>query len=283
MTWTASAPAMAARMDRVSSRSATATSDPKPKSAPLTASRATARTGMPCWRSLVIVARPILPVAPRTAITSYAARLTKRSSADRARACHSSFRSPGRRRTSCSIPSSVLRRSQSPSSLMVNRPTGAYHIQCSMGPQVFNNISTSVWTRILGGGNAKLSPMPTLTRFGALLFALSSTTAAAQTIQGTVTTGGSPVVGATVRLLELDRTDRTNSRGEFRFLDVPRGTYRVYVGVTGYLAATDTVQLSGPTASLKFTLSRSAFPLEEIVVSASPTPRPSGEEYQPTE
>ncbi|HSY81406.1 MAG TPA: carboxypeptidase regulatory-like domain-containing protein, partial [Gemmatimonadaceae bacterium] len=85
-------------------------------------------------------------------------------------------------------------------------------------------------------------------------YLLLTTTAAAQTIQGTVTSAGSPVVGATVRLLELDRTDRTGSKGEFRFSDVPRGTYRVYVGVTGYLAATDTVRLTESTASLTFKL-----------------------------
>jgi iron complex outermembrane receptor protein len=114
-------------------------------------------------------------------------------------------------------------------------------------------------------------------------FLLLTTTAAAQTIQGTVTSGGSPVVGATVRLLELDRTDRTGSKGEFRFSDVPRGTYRVYVGVTGYLAATDTVHIAESTASLSFKLTPSAIPLKEIVVSASPIARLPDEEYQPTE
>jgi iron complex outermembrane receptor protein len=64
---------------------------------------------------------------------------------------------------------------------------------------------------------------------------------------------------------------------------VPRGTYRVYVGVTGYLAITDTVRLTESTASLNVRLSSSAIPLKEIVVSASPTPRPPDEEYQPTE
>jgi iron complex outermembrane receptor protein len=125
--------------------------------------------------------------------------------------------------------------------------------------------------------------MPALTRLSAVCLALASTAAEAQTIQGIVRSSGSPVVGATVKLLELDRADRTDSRGEFRFPDVPHGTYRVYVGVTGYVAVTDTVHLTGSTASLNFTLTRSAIPLKEIVVSASPTPRLSDEEYQPTE
>jgi iron complex outermembrane receptor protein len=107
-------------------------------------------------------------------------------------------------------------------------------------------------------------------------------TVAGQTIQGTVTSAGSPIVGATVRLLELDRADRTVSRGEFTFAGVPHGTYRVYVGVTGYVALTDTVTLDRDNAQLSFALTRTAIPLKEIVVSASPTPRTADEEYQPT-
>jgi iron complex outermembrane recepter protein len=115
------------------------------------------------------------------------------------------------------------------------------------------------------------------------LLPLVAAGAAAQTIQGTVTAAGSPVVGATVRLLELDRAERTGSHGEFRFARVAHGTYRVYVGVTGYVAVTDTVRLTDATASLTVNLSPSAIPLKEIVVSASPTAKPADEEYAPVE
>ncbi len=111
----------------------------------------------------------------------------------------------------------------------------------------------------------------------------SAAAARAQTIAGTVRSAGRPVVGANVWLLELDRTERAGSRGEFRFADVPDGTYRVFVAATGYASATDTVRLTGATASVAFDLVPSAIPLEQIVVSASPTARPADEAYQPSE
>ncbi len=107
--------------------------------------------------------------------------------------------------------------------------------------------------------------------------------APAQTITGSVRSGGRPVVGASVRLLELDRVQRTGADGAFAFTQVPPGTYRVFVGAMGYASATDTVQVAGPTATASFDLKESALPLEEIVVSASPTARPADEQYQSAE
>ncbi|MFI5279354.1 MAG: TonB-dependent receptor [Gemmatimonadales bacterium] len=117
----------------------------------------------------------------------------------------------------------------------------------------------------------------------ALALALSAAPAWAQTITGTVQSAGRPVVGATVRLLELDRVERTGASGDFRFLDVPAGTYRIYVGMLGYASATDTVQVQGLTASVSFDLVVFSGPLREIVVSASPYARPPAEQYQPVE
>ncbi len=111
---------------------------------------------------------------------------------------------------------------------------------------------------------------------------LPAAPAAAQTIEGSVRSRGTPIVGATVRVLELDRAARTDARGTFRFARVPRGTYRVAVAVTGYSAVTDTVRLTGARASIDIELSASAVPLEAIVVTGAPTPRPAGEAYQPT-
>ncbi|HVA58027.1 MAG: TonB-dependent receptor [Gemmatimonadaceae bacterium] len=107
--------------------------------------------------------------------------------------------------------------------------------------------------------------------------------AQAQTISGTVTSAGRPVVGATVRLLELDRAERTGARGDYRFTDVARGTYRIFVGVPGYAAISDTVRLTGAEVTASFNLTPTAIPLEEIVVSASPTARPADEQYQSAE
>ena len=113
--------------------------------------------------------------------------------------------------------------------------------------------------------------------------ALGAAAVPAQTIAGAVRANGRPVVGATVRLLELDRAERTGAEGTFRFAHVPSGTYRIFVGVLGYASATDTVRVAGPMATATFDLTESALPLEEIVVSASPTARPADEQYQSAE
>jgi iron complex outermembrane receptor protein len=104
----------------------------------------------------------------------------------------------------------------------------------------------------------------------------------AQTLAGTVQSAGNPIVGATVRLLELDRIEHTGAWGQFTFQNVPRGTYRVFVGVTGYASATDTVRVESDAANISFDLRPSAIRLKEIVVSASPIARTSDEQYQST-
>jgi iron complex outermembrane receptor protein len=106
--------------------------------------------------------------------------------------------------------------------------------------------------------------------------------AGAQTLVGTVQGGGAPVVGATVRLLELDRVQHTSAAGQFTFADVPAGTYRMFVAVTGYASATDTVRVTSGTTRVTFDLRPSAVPLKAVVVSASPDARTTGEAYQPT-
>ena len=104
----------------------------------------------------------------------------------------------------------------------------------------------------------------------------------AQTIIGTVQSAGNPIVGATVRLLELDRIENTGAQGQFTFPDVPKGTYRIFVGVTGYASATDTIRVIGGTTQVSFNLRESAIQLKEVVVSASPVARTSDEHFQST-
>lgn len=104
----------------------------------------------------------------------------------------------------------------------------------------------------------------------------------AQIITGTVQSAGTPIVGATVRLLELDRIESTGAQGQFTFPNVPKGIYRVFVGVTGYASVTDTVRVASEVANVSFNLLESAIQLKEIVVSASPIARTSDEQYQST-
>ncbi|MFI5309871.1 MAG: TonB-dependent receptor [Gemmatimonadales bacterium] len=106
--------------------------------------------------------------------------------------------------------------------------------------------------------------------------------APAQTVTGTVRGAGNPVVGATVRLVELDRVVRTGARGQFSFSDVPAATYRVFVNATGYASALNSVTITTGTATTTFDLKESSILLREIVVSAAPFARTADDQYQST-
>lgn len=116
-----------------------------------------------------------------------------------------------------------------------------------------------------------------------LSFGLGSAPLAAQSITGTVNGAHQPLVGATVRLLELDRVTHTDAQGRFTFGGVPSGTYRLFATVIGFAAATDTVTVAQGTTTASFDLVPSAVSLQEIVISASPTPRTAEEQYQASE
>ena len=105
----------------------------------------------------------------------------------------------------------------------------------------------------------------------------------AQQIKVTVNGSGNPIVGATVRLLELDRSSRTDARGQAVFANVPKGIYKIFIRVIGYASATNTVRVDGPSAETTFTLHESAIGIEEVVVSASPYPRTADDQYQSAE
>ena len=124
----------------------------------------------------------------------------------------------------------------------------------------------------------RLSPLAIgLTFASALLLAAG---ASAQTIAGTVRSGATPVVGATIRLAELDRAVHSGSRGEFRLADLPRGTYHLYVTAIGFATASKSVDVAAGTAMATFDLSPSAVTLKEIVVTASPIARTDDDQYQ---
>ena len=116
----------------------------------------------------------------------------------------------------------------------------------------------------------------TVAIFVALVLVLGAKPVSAQVVTGVVRSGGQPVVGATVHLLELDRVQLTGARGRltgargrFRFDDVPKGTYRLFVGLMGYASATDTVRVVSDTTRASFNLTMSAIPLEAKSVCVS--------------
>lgn len=100
---------------------------------------------------------------------------------------------------------------------------------------------------------------------------------------GSLREASKPVVGATVRLLELDRTTYSDAKGEFLFPDLPNGTYTIFVRCIGYTSGTNKVAVKNNTAETSFTLSESAIQSEEVVVSASPYARVADQQFQSTE
>ena len=120
----------------------------------------------------------------------------------------------------------------------------------------------------------------TAAAFACVAMLLLAPAARAQAIAGTVRSGSHPIVGATVRLLELDRSVRTGSKGEFSFPNLARGTYHLFVRAAGYAAATNGIDVANGTAMTSFELTASATALREIVVSASPVARTDDDQYQ---
>ena len=104
-----------------------------------------------------------------------------------------------------------------------------------------------------------------------------------QQIKVAVYASGNPIAGAAVRLLELDRTARTDAKGQAVFLNVPKGRYSIFVRVIGYAAATNSVRLDGPSTETAFDLNESAIGVEEVVISASPYARTADDQYQSAE
>jgi iron complex outermembrane receptor protein len=104
----------------------------------------------------------------------------------------------------------------------------------------------------------------------------------AQTIAGTVSSPGGAVAGASVRLLELERSVRTGANGRFTFTNVPKGTYRIFTAVQGFSSATDTVRVSADTTNVSVSLREAPTRLEDVVVSASPIAGLTTEQYQST-
>jgi iron complex outermembrane recepter protein len=108
-------------------------------------------------------------------------------------------------------------------------------------------------------------------------------TASPRGIHGAVKSSTGPIVGASVRLLEIDRSATTDARGEFSFPELPNGTYTVFARVIGYTTAQDTVRVADNVAEVAITLRVSAIAMPEVVVSSTPYARTSDDQYQSAE
>ena len=122
-----------------------------------------------------------------------------------------------------------------------------------------------------------------VTTLSLALLASSAATALAQTVTGTVKDANGPIVGATVRLLELDRIEQTRAGGQFTFISVPKGSYHVFASVIGHASASQPVEVTGDQAAVSFELKPSVIPIQEIVVSGSPDARAPSDLYQSAE
>ena len=91
------------------------------------------------------------------------------------------------------------------------------------------------------------------------------------------------IIGATVRLLGLDRATETDSKGNFSFPDIPNGSYKIFVRCIGYASSTKSADVENNSIKLAFYLNQTAIQSEGVVVSASPYARQANEEYQPAE
>lgn len=99
-------------------------------------------------------------------------------------------------------------------------------------------------------------------------------------ISGKVLSDRKPVVGATVRILELDRATYTDAAGEFSFSSIPTGDYQIFVRCVGYASRVNRIAVKDSTVELAVELHQSAIEASEIVVSASPYAQTTDELYQ---
>lgn len=116
-------------------------------------------------------------------------------------------------------------------------------------------------TRRFGRAELKLDPelQPTASLIGVVV---------------TDTTAPRPVAGAEVLITEIDRSERTDSRGAFRLRDIPPGTYEVVVRRPGFGAASSRLTFSPNGIVQRRVVLTAMTTLSEVVVSASrPDPR----------
>ena len=83
---------------------------------------------------------------------------------------------------------------------------------------------------------------------------------------------GAPLARAEILFPDLEKTGRTNARGEARVADVPRGVHRVLVRQPGYTASEITLSFETDTVARVFLLQPVAQLLDTLVVKDKNTP-----------
>jgi len=97
-------------------------------------------------------------------------------------------------------------------------------------------------------------------------------TPTAGTVGGTLRSrDGTPIAGARVQLVELQRQIVTGADGAFRFASVPSGTYRLSVMRIGYAPALHVVRVGVQATQLALTMDEGRVELSAVQVSASPS------------
>ena len=117
-----------------------------------------------------------------------------------------------------------------------------------------------------------------------LLLVIVPLNAAAQhTVEGTVTDEetGSPLVSATVQIVELNRAAVTNRSGRFQFNNIAQGSYTLRITFVGHKTINTTIRVPLDDDILEFRMEEQVFTSDEVFVTASPIG--STVKYQPAQ
>ena len=87
-------------------------------------------------------------------------------------------------------------------------------------------------------------------------------------LKGKVESNGSPVVKASLRILELQRSSQTDAEGNFGFVALNTGKYQIRISALGYQTQINTVQVLSDTV-LHFDLVEQKENLREVVVTGT--------------
>lgn len=87
-------------------------------------------------------------------------------------------------------------------------------------------------------------------------------------LKGKVESNGSPVVKASLRILELQRSSQTDSEGNFGFVALNAGKYQIRISALGYQTQVNTIQVLSDTV-LHFDLIEQKENLREVVVTGT--------------